>query len=251
MKKQTVITILVVVVVMGIAVLSYVHYKTKNIEIPVSEVPQAPAVSTQSESVTIMEATISEPNYTGTKPVIGGKGVLADAARTYIKNSIDDFAAEADKEVPGLRKQYGNDAPSSHFTIDINAKMIESAATQSIVTDSYLYTGGANGNSSYKVFTATRSGTLLSIHDIVKPDAKDSFVAFIKKRLLTYSPDGATPSVFPDEIKDLTIDSFSDFSFDDKNMTVYFDKYEIGPGALGAVAFPIPLGSIQPYIQLP
>ncbi len=251
MKKQTIITIFVLVLVIGIAVLGYFHYKNTDTQMPAPDVTHTPVVSHASEPVTIMEATIDEPNYTGTKPVIGGKSALADAARAYIKNAIDTFAESADKEVPNMRKQYGNDAPPAHYTIDINATLIENAATQSIVIDSYLYTGGANGNSSYKVFTATRDDKLLGIKDIVKPDTQSSFVAAVKKQLLTYSPDGTTPSVFPDEVKNLTIDSFSNFSFTDKTMVIYFDKYQIGPGALGAVAFPVQLSLIQQYIQLP
>jgi hypothetical protein len=250
MKKQTIITILVVALVITIGILGYKHYMntTAPVVVPDSTEPE-PSPTASSEPITIMEATIKEPNYTGTKPVIGGKGPLADAARAYVSESINAFATSADKEVPAMRKQYGNDAPPAHYTIDISAKKVESATTQSIVIDSYVYTGGANGNSLYKAYTATRTGTLLGIRDIVKSDVQNAFVATVKKQILADKTIGS--AIFPDEITDLSMDSFANFSIDEKNLTIYFDKYQIGPGALGAVAFPLPLSSVAQFITLP
>ena len=57
-------------------------------------------------------------------------------------------------------------------------------------------------------------------------------------------------AVFQDDVKKLTFDSFKNFSFDETSLVIYFDKYEIGPGALGAVAFPLSLTTIQQYLSL-
>lgn len=243
MKKQAIITILVVIIVIVIAVVGYMHYKN-------TEVPAETQTTTPSTSITITEDHINEANYTGTKPTITGSGALADATRKYISDSIAAFAAQADKEVPAMRQKYGNDAPPAQYTIDINAKLVEGATTHSIIIDSYLYMGGANGNSIYKAFTADQAGKLVGIRDILTPEGQKAFVPFVQKELLAWSPDGTDqPTILQDEIKDLTLDSFSNFSFDDKDFTIYFDKYQIGPGALGAVAFPIPLAKMQAYLK--
>jgi hypothetical protein len=255
MKKQTAITIVIVLIVILIAVLGYVHYKTAEMVPAVTGTTTpdtdsaAPAVN---GSISITESKINEANYTGSKPVIVGDGALADAARAYVDQSVKKFGDDADSQVPDLRKKFGNDAPPSHYTIDINAKTVSSATTESIVIDSYVYMGGANGSSLYKAFTAKSDGTVVGIKDIVSPANYTAFVAYVKKALLAWRPEGSTdPVVIADELSGLTIDSFSNFSFDDKNMTIYFDKYQIGPGALGAVAFPMPLTSVQSYVTLP
>ncbi|MEO5645927.1 MAG: RsiV family protein [Candidatus Paceibacterota bacterium] len=250
MKKQAIITTVVVLIVIAIAVVGYVHYK--NISVTTSPVISNNTPET-SKTITISTERIDEDTFTGTKPVLIGSGTLANTARKYIVDSITTFAAQADKEVPSLRQEYGNDAPSAQYTIDINAKEIDSSTTQSLIIDSYLYMGGANGSSMYKAFTTRSSnGDLIAIRDLVKPTRQKAFVPFMQKKLLTWRPDGTDqPMIFEDEIKNLTIDSFSNFSLDDKNLTIYFDKYQIGPGALGAVAFPIPLTLLKDYILLP
>ena len=76
------------------------------------------------------------------------------------------------------------------------------------------------------------------------------FANFVKKDLKAWRPEGSTESVvFEDEVKNLNFDSFVNWSLDDKNLILYFDKYQIGPGALGAVAFSLKLEKIKNYLE--
>ena len=34
-----------------------------------------------------------------------------------------------------------------------------------------------------------------------------------------------------------------------KNLIIYFDQYQIGPSALGAIVFPLPLDKIKDFLQ--
>ncbi len=250
MKKQTIITILVVLVVILIAALGYMHYVRKTAA-PVDGTVPVVTTPAANEPITITEQAISKQNYTGTKPIIAGNSVLAIAARKYVEESIADFEKNANEEVPERRKEYGVGEPATNFGIDMGASTIEGTSTQSIVIDSYIYTGGANGTSMYKVFTATKDGRILSIKDVVRPEMQQAFVVKVKKELEAYRPDGIREQVlFPEDVAKLTIDSFSNFSIAEKNMTIYFDKYEIGPGAIGAVAFPIELTKLQSYLTV-
>jgi len=202
-------------------------------------------VITQSP-VVIIDTQIKETNFSGSRPVITGSSIVVSAANDYLEKEIASFKASADTDVPDLRKEFGEDAPPSHYTIDFTAKYIVGGTTESIVIDGYRYTGGANGMSFYKVFTARKdSDTLLSLRDVVRSEQQEAFVAYVKNEILTRQE-----AVFVDDVNKLTFDSFKNFSFDQNALTLYFDKYEIGPGALGAVAFPLELSTIGQYLTV-
>jgi len=201
--------------------------------------------------ISIGTENIKEENFSGTRPTISGDSTVAVVARTYIEERVNEFKTEADTDVPDMREKFGADSPMASYTIDISAAEVKSEKTQSIVLSEYTYTGGANGNSSYKVITASIvSEKILSLANIIKKDKQTSFTNFVKKELKAWRPEGSTSSViFEDEVKNLTFGSFTNWSLDDKNLTIYFDKYQIGPGVLGAVAFPLPLGKIKDFIE--
>ncbi len=209
------------------------------------------SASPASNAITITKQNIKEENFSGSMPVISGGSPLALLARTYINETISNFRKQANTDVPDMRKHFGADAPPATYTIDIGAKDVKGNATESIVIDMYAYTGGANGNSSYKVFTANRtSGQILSLADIIKSDEQNAFTEFLKNKLNTWAPEGSTaPVVFPEDVNALTFASFTNWSLDNTNLVIYFDKYAIGPGVLGAVAFPIPLKEIKNFLK--
>lgn len=215
---------------------------------------QLPPKQTPEKSVTsstaISTQNIMEENFTGTRPVIVGDTLISLRARDYIKERVADFKTQADKDVPDMREKFGADSPMANYTIDIGAKYVKGDKTESIIIDMYAYTGGANGNSSFKVITASRgNGKILSLSDIIKKGQENAFTEFLKKELSAWKPTGADgPVVFPEEVNNLKFDSFQNWSLDDKNLTIYFDKYEIGPGVLGAVAFPLSFDKINNFL---
>lgn len=200
--------------------------------------------------VSITKKEISETNFSGSKPLIEGSSVLVKEANKYIEQTIADFRTTADNDVPDMRAKFGSDSPTTNYSIDTEAKYIKSNSTESIVLNQYMYTGGANGNSIYKVFTASlKTGKNLSITDEIKPEKQTAFLALLKKKLLAWRPEGSTQSVvFSTEVNSLTMDSLRNWSLDQKNLTIYFDKYAIGPGVLGPVAFTIPLDTLKDFL---
>lgn len=205
----------------------------------------------QNNIITITQEVISEDNFSGTRSIIAGSGILADSARNYINQTYTEFKKLADEDVPTRRLEFGEDAPPSTYTIDIKATYTKSLKTESIIIDEYIYTGGANGSSSYKVFTASNaSGKILSLEDVIQADKQIAFTVFVKNQLLAWRPDSTSSQVvFKEEIEKLTFASFANWSFDNNNLIIYFDKYAIGPGALGAVAFPIKLSKLQNFLS--
>jgi len=237
MKKTT--TVLITILVLALIIITAVWLNKHNMAVaPVEVITQSPIV--------IIDTPIEEANFSGSRPVMTGSSVVVLSANEYLNTEIAAFKASADKEVPDIRKEFGNDAPPANYTIDFKAKHVVSPTTDSIVIDGYRYTGGANGMSFYKVFTAKRDGEqLLALRDVVRPEQQEAFAAYVRNEIIARQE-----AIFQDDVNKLTFDSFKNFSLEENTLTLYFDKYEIGPGALGAVAFPLERSVIEQYVTL-
>ena len=227
------------------------NLKNKRTTTPTPDQPGTNTLPTKTPAVSIAKRQIKEENFSGSMPVITGSGVLADAARVYVDTAVNDFRKSAKEEVPPMRKQFGADSPTANYTFDLDAKYVDGPDYASIVVSGYAYTGGANGNSFYEVFTASRFGQkVLSLKDIIDTARQADFTRLVKSELLAWRPQGSTSTVvFEDTVSDLTFQSFTNWSLNDKNLTLYFNKYDIGPGVLGAVEFPIPLTKVKDYLE--
>lgn len=243
MKKKTEI----IIVILGITAIVFAIFMSKKASAPIINNQQIDNTKTVTTPITIKEQAIKEENFTGSKSVISGSGELADNARSFIEDAVASFKQSADEDVPDMRKQFGNDAPTGKYEIVLKATYLKNSKVESIVIDQYVYTGGANGSSSYKVYNiSVATGKSLLLSDIIASDKQDEFVALMKKKLLSWKPEGFDSSpVFKDEVSSLTFDSFANWSMNDKSLVIYFDKYEIGPGVLGAVMFPVPLAEVK------
>ena len=237
MKKTT--TILITILVLALIILTAFWF-SKRVK------TDAPGTAPVAKEIVITGETITEENFSGTRPRISGNSSVVLAANAYLDDEIGIFKTDADREVPGLRQEFGVDAPPAHYTIDFTASVVEGQNTESIVLDGYRYMGGANGSSFYKVFTMNKqNGALLSLANVV-PDAQQAgFTDYVKKSIIARQE-----GIFTENVSALTFDSFKNFAFDQENLIIYFDKYEIGAGALGAVAFPLPLVSLQNYLAV-
>jgi hypothetical protein len=246
-KSSNIVIVSLSVVIIVLGVLLFM----KSAKAPATLTEVQTQSTPKTTPITITKENINEDNFTGTKPVITGSGILADAARTYIDQTVATFKETADQDVPALHAKFGNDIASDKYEIDIKATYTKAAKTDSIIIEDYEYTGGANGNSLYKVITASNAtGQILTLADVIKTDQQAAFTAYVKNQLLVWKPDGSDqPVVFGDAVGGLTFDSFDNWSFDKTNLIIYFDKYAIGPGALGAVAFPLSHAKIQQYLN--
>ena len=202
--------------------------------------------------ISIEEAVeIKGKNFVGSKPVILGSARVAASARKYVNESIKEFEANAKSGTSS-----GSSDPKSFlplpYSIDMNAKYVQSFTTESIVINQYLYTGGANGNDFYRVFTGSiASDKVLLIKNVIDEKYHENFVEFVKNRLFNYRPAGSNDVViFEDSVNALTIDSFSNWSMDNQYLVLYFDKYTVAPGALGSIVFPIPLSDVQSMMKI-
>jgi hypothetical protein len=248
LRSITLYSILLAVLVLGIVV--WIVYTIGKEGVPTQRVHIDTNVEKHDDTVSIASEDIKEENFTGTVAVVRGDNLVASKSREYIKKTVDEFREQANRDVPDIRKQFGADSPTANYTITIEAQYLKNPRTQSVVINTYEYTGGAHGNSYYTVFTSLYNAqSVLSINDVITPSHQDNFINLVKNELLVWSPEGSGYSpVFPDVVKDLTLQDFSAWSIDDENLTIYFSQYAIGPGALGQVAFPVPLSKIKDYL---
>lgn len=249
MKKKSASTLKNVIIILLVAAILWLilrHSRPETVNNNITE-PAGKTDTSAPAPTTITKKDIKEENFSGSEPVITGSSAAAIAAQAYVDQSVADFKKQADTDVPDMRAKFGADSPPASYTIDIDAKDLKGPKTESIVVSSYVYTGGANGNELYKVFTQdTVTGKIISLSDVIAADKQAAFTAEVKKELIAWQPEGTTaPVVFPDDVNALTFSSFTDWSLDGQNLTLYFDKYAIGPGVLGPVAFPVPLSKIQ------
>jgi hypothetical protein len=201
--------------------------------------------------ISITSKKIKEENFSATFPVISGTSKLAVSMQEFIDKNIADFKKQADQDVPSMRAQFGAYNPTANYEIFIDSKYIKGEKTESIATEVYTYTGGAHGSTLYKVMTANLSdGAILSLANIIKKEKQNNFVEFVKGELKKKYTDEVTGSygLFDDSLKALTFNSFNNWSMDGQNLIIYFDQYAIGPGALGATEFAIPLTGIKDFL---
>lgn len=252
MKKLRIF--LFILIIIGIALIF-----TRNIWVPKlvnkiieKEFKQGQLTNSAPMPISIISQKIDEENFNGTTSVISGASLLAVKMREYINTTISDFRTKSNAEVPDIRKNFGADSPSSTYEIDISSKYIKDSKTESIVTSVYSFTGGAHGSTTYKVMTASLSnGKVLSLSDIIKKEKQNNFTLLVKKKLSKWIPEGSeTSPLFADNISSLKFNSFSNWTINGGNLIIYFDQYAVGPGALGALEFPLPLKDVESLLNI-
>lgn len=243
MDKNTIKNVLIILIVVGLGIFLL---RSRVNTTPTPTTPTKPTEVKRNE-ITITSKKLKETNFAGSMSVVSGSSKLALESISFINKTIDEFKKQADVDVPDMRDKFGADAPMANYTIDIEATHKTNKKVESIVISVYAYTGGANGNSSYKVINALPDGgRLLSLSDIVVKGKESALLSVVKKSLKSWVPKGSdAPVVFPEAVDELTFDNLSNWSLDDMNLYIYFDKYAIGPGVLGAVVYPVPLSQIK------
>lgn len=118
----------------------------------------------------------------------------------------------------------------------------------SILLDSYQYEGGAHGISSKKVVNIDlNKKDVLSLSSLFVEDADYSKILLDEiKKSIESDPakyEGVTvPTKLPSE------DDFY-FDFDNQNLVVYYEPYELAAGVFGFIYINIPMENIKQYIK--
>lgn len=239
--------ILVVFLLAVIAVLLFFVLKKPAPE-PVT--PEPTPIEDKSPEISFEEETIDNDFVDGKYPEIKGSGKLALLAREYVTEQVDEFNKIAVEEVADVRKRFGDD--TFKYSLEMSAELKKSPDTETIVIRKDTYTGGASGNSEFATFSANSTGEQpLLLGDVIRGENQALFTAEVKKKLIEWRPEGMEEMVvFTSEVSKLSFASFKKWALEGDKLTLYFNKYEIGPGALGAVPFELSKSEIGGYLSM-
>ncbi len=251
MTRGKSLTLKAVIFLVLIAAVFFAAYKYNGNTVTIVNTENKENKKEETAPISITQQDIKGENFSGSVAHVSGSGALPLEAQKYIDQTISDFKKQADIDVPSIKAEFGADSPTASYSIDISAKYVQGEKTESLAISIYSYTGGAHGNSVYKVITTSKGvGKILQLSDIIKEDKETAFTEFVKKELNAWAPSGSTaPVVFPEEVANLKFESFQNWSLDEENLILYFSQYEIGPGVLGPVAFPMSLSSIKDFLK--
>lgn len=197
----------------------------------------------------IEEVKFEEKNFTGAYSKIEGESRAVSLANKYIEDVILDFKTSADRDVPNILAE-DPESNSAKYSLFIESDYLKGENTESIIVNSYVYTGGANGTAIYKTFTVDNTGKELVLDDVIKEDQKNAFTNFVKKTLLDWRvEDMDHVLVFEDVVNGLKFEDIEHFAFDGKDMNIYFSEYDIAPGAVGSPMFTLNYEDIASFLK--
>ncbi len=188
-------------------------------------------------------------NYTAEYPVFSGSDAIVSIGNTWVKNVLNDFALEANTDVPQMRADFGADSPTAKYNIVIKGTKEEHPKAQTLVLSIYTYTGGANGTENYYTITVDKSGKLLTLNDVIQAEKQDDFVKLVKETTSKYDFGDSGLSVFPEAVGVISMDSLNNWAMTKDGLKIYFSEYEVAPGAAGAISILIPEAQIKDYLR--
>ncbi len=156
---------------------------------------------------------------------------------------------EFNKEYANLKKEFPDDTIAWEATID-GVISYKSDNVISIKINSYIFTGGAHGNSftTFLNFDA-KSGALLSTDDLI--NNLDAFTAFAEKQFRKQEQiplDGsinATGFMFPDDAFVLP----EAVGFTERGLALIYNQYEIASYADGQISLLLPYNTVASYLK--
>ena len=180
-------------------------------------------------------------------PTISGK-----AANQYINNAVTNFKTSAMSDKAEIVAEFSElpDWAQRPYVLIINPENNTQVMNiDSSVIIEYQYTGGANGNSFYKSFNF-RNDKPINLANIVTDS--DEFMNLVRNKLREYdnkvSSDG---SIFLVDLNDINFTDLNNWSFaTNKDMIIYFDEYQITPGAVGSFKINIPYTDLSNIINI-
>lgn len=169
------------------------------------------------------------------------------------------LAAAIDSFINGSYAEFMSNFPATGFlpgsgnpwALDLQPETLQGVSTASVVFTRYTYTGGANGTTDYHTLTvALPAGDLLTLEDLfvvdvnpyatLQPLAEAALIAQLGDAII---PDMMTPGTEP------TPENYQNWALTETTLNLYFNKYQVAPGAAGAPMISIPLSDLSDVLQ--
>lgn len=180
-------------------------------------------------------------------------------SQPYTKNKqvnkpIEDWVNQQEKEFTAEIEESENILVENDFRAHLNIQVNTEKIADRVYTltfQSYQITGGANGITKMKSFVID-----LNQNKMLQPDdvfqLNEESIKEIQKLIMEdlHSNEKVSSYIFDDYAKKALNDPEKwKWSVNSKNVTFYFDEYEIAAGAAGAIKVEIPIKKIKPYLN--
>ncbi|SET55482.1 protein of unknown function [Salinibacillus kushneri] len=212
----------------------------------------------QSETIKIQYEEIKEkePEYEIDIKIPSIKGMKDDVfqvkfnygMKAKAKKKIDEFKKEA---IQFAREQEQKGQPLRPFQLHIQPVVKKKGEFISVLNESFIYKGGANGIQKVQTLNILNDeqAKKLAFSDIFREESKYKYVIndFIKQAIEERRNKGEV--FFEGEEGFQSVTENQSFYFEDRQLVVVFDEYEIAPGAMGTPSFQISLEKIKDLIK--
>ncbi len=161
-------------------------------------------------------------------------------ARTWEKKVFSEFVAEKNQGLPELQKL----GSAAGYELQVTSKVtMDSALVCSALVESYQYTGGAHGNTSYQTINQV-AGRRLRLQDLFAKGVngrREASFAIIEKAMplpnTSYVQDGSWTELSPEQAENFVITR--------DGLLFLFGNYELGSYAEGTVDVLIPYANLR------
>lgn len=246
-----------------VCVIGLVWYASHKVQAPTKNDEQKLVVDTNLVTMVDLATTFKNSNVIGTYPQFKNASAnfnkkIADFVNSSAQDAItqgeENWQARLDTATEAEKKQMEKE--TSHYSFQVEAKpILANDSTISVALTTYAFVGGAHGSTVVATFNYDvknkKEITLASIFA-----NKANYLKFIsdeaRKQLTemyTKDEDGK-PIADKDTIQSIvswietgtepSLDNFQSFTFTDKNVTIYFQDYQVGPHAAGMPTVTIP-----------
>lgn len=215
-----------------------------------------PDINESADRIQFVDQSIKDQAYVINYQKPTGNKEVAQLASEKIDTEIASFKNQAILD----RESYlaeGRDLPTylqRPYNLDITAEYYSSDDDEyrSVVVISSTYTGGANSNSVYNSYNTGADGQQIdSIEDLIDISDQDEVKTIIINALEAKRFDDSTGKyvLFPESLQNLDLADI-DWAIEGDDLLLFFDEYQIGPGALGAIEISVPLSEFKDLIKL-
>ena len=245
--------------IMALGVASCLIFTSTALAAPMTEVEKLPAPKVAAENAELEGVKVSSQDITYVEdyleiaisyPVISG---LTDAKfQEELNYFIEKQVTKAKDDIEVHLQEYVEMAEEGDFEIRPHQLFVEYDVKAnnddflSIAMTYYTYTGGANGMTVVNAFNINKkANTSFHLKDLFKADV--DYKGIINKEIeeqIKLRSDGENEMFFEGEMGFQGIKDEATFYLTDNNLVLFFEKYEIAPGAMGIPEFAISLASL-------
>ncbi len=165
--------------------------------------------------------------------------------------AMDEIIASSFDDIVGWFSEGFQPVPVPGWTLIMEHEILDGPGTVSVVFSRYSYTGGANGIAEYLTVSATIvGGDLLTLPDLFL-EGVDPYATLqpLAAAALTEQFGEAAVTDFIETGTAPTPENYADWALTTDSLMLYFDEYQVAPGAAGPQAIALPLSALADVLQ--